>query len=203
MLYTDTDQIESAIGRDLSEDEKANLIVLVPAVQAWIDNYTSSTFDEVEEATTRYYDGGSCSLDIDPCTAITAITSVDDVDQSVSYTYVDVEDYIAEPVNKTVKTEIRRRYGSFPRGIANIAVTALFTEYDGQVPTDIQAAATMICIDLLRSRATDANGANIKSEDIEGHKITYTTPADEVTATATSNPGVLSLLDLHREVLLG
>lgn len=167
MAYTTETLVKNSLGRDLTSDEQALLALIIPAIKAWIDAKLESTFDEAEE-TTRKYDGNTQFLDIDPCTAITAVKHVDR-DGNTNYNYV-AADYVAEPVNETVKRSITLRDSKFAKGIANIHVTAKFSEYTDAVPSDIQALATRIATLYL---ASSGEGAGIQSESIEGHSISY------------------------------
>lgn len=179
--YTTKANIESYLGRLLTTNENNFLVVLLPAIDKWIDRMLETTFADVSP-TTRYYDGGYASIDIDPCTAITAIEHRD-IYGSVIYTY-QTQDYILEPANQTVKTELRLRFlrnneladtdwspgAKFPRGIENLAITAKFSEYDGAVPEDVVLAATRLAAIMLRS---SGNLDGVESETIEGHQVAY------------------------------
>lgn len=204
MSYTSPLLVKAYLKRELTSDESVYLTILLPAIDKWINNYTDSSFSEVAE-TTRYYDGGANSIDIDPCTDITAVAAIDWLSdpQATLYTYLDTE-YTAEPVNETVKNEIRRRHGCFGNGTNRIAVTAKFSEYDGGTPADIQIAATRIAAGLFNSSSfTDENGNAIKSEDIEGHKIVYGDPSTSISTIGTNDPVVMGILGAHRQVLVG
>ena len=204
MSYTSPLLVSAYLKRELTSNESVYLSILLPAVDKWINNYTDSSFSEVSE-TTRYYDGGSNSIDIDPCTDITSVQAIDWLSdpQVTLYTYLPTE-YTAEPVNETVKNEIRRRYGCFGHGTNRIAVTAKFSEYDGAVPTDIQIAATRIAAGLFDTTSkTDDDGNAIKSESIEGHSITYGDTDKSVSTIGLGDPVVMGILGAHRETLVG
>lgn len=193
--YTDSSLISNYLGRDLISNEKATLSVLLPAIKKWIDLNLGSTFDSVA-ASTRKFDGGSCSIDIDPCTAITAIDLVDN-DGNVESSYA-TGDYVAEPVNETVKRELRVRYGKFPKGYSNVRVSAKFSEYNDGIPEDIQIAATRIAAAFLNSAM---NVGSVQSETIEGHSITYSNESFD--KTAMEDPIVQSILAMRRELVIG
>lgn len=202
MAYTTKALVENYLQRDLSENEIAFLVALLPAVKQWIDRNTNSNFDTAT-ATTRYYDGGECSLDINPCQTITAVSALSSIDNSINYTYVAIQDYITEPVNETVKREIRRRYGRFPTGIANIAVTATFTEYESGVPQDIQTVATRMIASILEGTADDVQSGGIKRESIEGHTLDYATSVDSFDKLLTGDPVIRTILEQRRDLYLG
>lgn len=202
MHYTDETLIQNYLQRELSTDEVAMLIsAIIPGVDKWINKSLDTRFDKVD-ATTRLYEGGGNSLDIDACTEISAIKALND-DGTDSYTYTTTTEYIAEPINETVKTELRKRYGCFPRGVNRISVTAKFSEYDGMVPKDIQIAATRICANLL---ASSTNTGFLVSEELEGHKVVYQSArggGEIIDKVAFNDPIVSAILDQRREILVG
>lgn len=199
-MYTSRILVENYIGRSLTENEIAYLALLIPAINKWIDRKLETTFEKVD-ATTRYFDGGASSIDIDPATEVTAVKSVDN-DGNETYTYVDLTDMVLEPQNENVKREIVRRHGMFPHGSRRIAVTAKFSEYDGGVPEDIKVVATRLAADVLQA-GKDSNSGNIKSESIEGHSVTYRDPVTTVDQVASGDPLIKSILDQRKEVLIG
>lgn len=200
MSYTNNILVQAYLQRDLEDEEIVFLSVLLPAVDKWINDKTGSRFDEVA-ATTRYYDGGNYSIDIDPVTDITSITSVTD-ERVVDYTYTVNTEYLLYPENETVKTEIRRRYGTFPRGVSRIAVTGKFSEYDDGVPQDIEIAATAIAADVLEA-SKNAKTANVESESIEGYSVKYRSVNETVNKVALEDPLIKSILDMRRQIMLG
>jgi hypothetical protein len=201
--YTDATKISNYLQRSLSTEEAAILAYLIPAIQKWIDNYTGSTFGEVV-ASTRYFEGGGTTLDIDPATEITAVNSIDLIDGVTnSYTYIEYQDYTAEPRNSNVKREIVKRRGRFYRGVDRIAVTAKFSEYDGAVPEDIVFVATRIAASILLGAKSDSSSAGLKRESLEGHSVDYATSQDSISTIANGDPLINSILDQHREILIG
>lgn len=199
MAYTDVTQVSNFLRRDLSDYEKAELSNVIAAVKQWLDKTLNSTFDKVTVATTRYYDGGTQYLDIDPCTTITKVESIGD-DGASSYEYTAGTEYIAEPQNETVKRELRKRLARFPHGLHRIAVTALFTEYDGGVPADIQIAATRLVAGFFNAGKIASVGGNVASESLEGHSITYNTQVNSFEAIAMNDPTVASILETRKEL---
>lgn len=202
-MYTNQLLVSNYLQRTLTENEIAFLVPLITAVQLWIDAKVSSHFDEVS-ATTRYYDGGTSSIDIDPATAITEVKAVNmDASLSDSYIYTANDEYRLEPFNDTVKREIRRNSGSFPSGSGVIAVTAKFSEYNSGVPQDIQTAATIMCAEVLNQGKIASSGGNVASESLEGHSVSYDTSSSSLDGIAAANPNIKSILDLRRELLVG
>lgn len=203
MAYTNSTLIGNFLQRTLNANETAYLAILIPAIDDFIDRLTGSHFGDVA-ATTRYFDGGVHSLDIDPCIDITRIAAIND-DGSDSYVYdlTVTPDIKYEPANETVVNELRKRGGRFPRGIQNIAVTAKFTEYEGAVPFDVQTAATQLAAGVLNQGKMASSGGNVQSESLEGHSITYDSSNDALEGIAADNPTVKGLLDQRREILFG
>lgn len=201
MAYTTRAQIEQYLQRTLNTSEVGMLIIVLPSVKKWIDKTLGSTFDEAAESS-RYYVGGTKYLSIDPCTAISEVMAVND-DLSDSYEYTVNTEYIAEPINETVKNEIIKVNGTFPSGSKRIKVTAKFSEYSNGVPEDIQMAATILASEVLNQGRNASVGGNIKSESLEGHRVEYDTSDNTMEALSRDNPHVKGILDLRRELLAG
>ena len=199
MAYTSRILVENYLQRTLTENEIAMLIVIIPAAQKWIDDQLSSTFDEVSPSTRRY-ESCSKSLDIDPCTNITAITSLDPY--GLAYYSYQTFEYVLEPINETIKREIRLRYGNFPGGTSNIQVDATFSEYDNGVPQDIEVAATRIAGGILNAGRHAGIGENLQEEQLEGHMIRYNITNNAINTLANSDPILQAILGGRKEVMI-
>ena len=202
--YTNATTVSNFLGRALTAYETTLLTTLLPAIDLWIDRYLNSTF-ATASATTRYYDGGTNHVDIDPCQSITTLTSVDN-EQNVDYTYTILTDFTVEPANETVKTEIiKRGRGCFTEGSQRLALTAKFTEYDftnAKVPDGIVIAATRIAGGVLGAGKAAGQGGNIQSESLEGHSVTYDASQDAINTVATSDPIIQGILSSRKTLLL-
>lgn len=163
-LVTQSD-VEKRLERALTSDEASAFTLINAANQAYIEEMIGSSVESAEEAT-RYYDGGVQHLKIDPCTSITAVKLVDE-DQSVIET-IDTSDYVKEPINQTLKTMIRYRYGKIYSGIANIGVTAKFSIFDDATILSIVKNA------LIEAVVSEVdNSDNIVKESIEGYSVEF------------------------------
>ena len=172
MALIEQSDLETRLGRLLTTDEASDFLIINAANQSYVEKLIGSSLETASE-TTRYYDGGVQHLKIDPCTNLTSIQLVD-VDQSVIET-IDSDYYTSEPINKTLKTMIRYRYGKFYCGINNISVTAKFS-IAGDVDT----------INIVKNAMIEAlvseidNSSEIIKESIEGYSV-------ELAQTATKN----------------
>lgn len=164
-MYTTQADVEAYLKRVLSTSESQSFSLMLAAVQTYIDNETGNSFGDVS-ATTRYYNGGSEIIDIDPCTNVTAVKLVDS-DLALVYTYTEHEEFELYPLNQTYKTYIRNRYDKFPLGLSRIAVTAKFS--GGEVPDDIKFVATVMTASLI----TEGMNGKLASESIEGYSKTF------------------------------
>jgi hypothetical protein len=164
MALISQSDLEAKLGRNLTAAEASAFTIVNASMQAEIERMIGSSLEEASE-TTRYYDGGVQHLAIDPCTNVTSVKSVDD-DQVVIETY-DTSDYTIEPVNNTLKTQVRNR-GRFYTGINNIAVTAKFSIYADTAMVNI---IKNIMLEALTSEVD--NSDNVKRESIEGYSIEY------------------------------
>lgn len=201
MAYTDTTKISNYLQRSLTAYETAMLTTIIPAVKLWIDRKLGTTFDS-GTSSTRYYEGGGHSLDIDPCVNISAVTAYND-DASASYAYTENTEYVAEPVNETVKRElVRRGDACWPKGLRRIGVTATFSEYASGVPEDIQTLATVLASGIINSGKIASSGGNVSSESLEGHSVSYDTSASAIDDLADGNPIVQNILGSRKEIMI-
>lgn len=161
-LISQTD-LEQKLGRTLTTDEASVFSLINYANQSYIERMIGSKLETTTEAT-RYYDGGVQYLKIDPCSSISKVEFVD-VDNGVVET-IDDDYYTTEPVNYTIKTMIRYRYGKFYSGINNIAVTALFSiAADAEIVAIIKNALLNALVSEI-----DSSGSIVK-ESIEGYSV--------------------------------
>jgi hypothetical protein len=165
MALISQSELESRLGRTLTSAETTAFALINGANQAYVEKMIGSSVEVATEAT-RYYDGGLQNLPIDPCTDITALKFVDE-DQVVIET-IDASDYIKEPVNRTLKTMIRARYGKLYNGYANIGVTAKFSVF-GDTDT----------LNIIKNAMLEAlvgeidSSSNLTKESIEGYSVEY------------------------------
>lgn len=213
-MYTNSTLIANQLQRELTTEEETLLTTLIPAVDLWIDRTLNTTFIEQETATSRYFDGTGPLIDIDPCTGVTAVASVDWEDDNVA-TYTTGTDYLLEPVNSNVKTAIRfRGKGFYPYSLnasimpvadfttGRLKITAKFSEYDDGVPEDIQIMATRICSGLVNASSADSsNSEGIKKESIEGYSVEYG-DSSSISSSAMSDAVVKGILESRRELLI-
>ena len=163
MSYTSKALVEAFLERTLTSNETTLLDYIIDAADGYINDQIHTSFsDEVIAASTRYYDGGSQIVEIDPCTDISKVELVAN-DESSLYEYIKDEEYEARPRNENLKTWIEKRIGKFRRGVANIAVTAKFSR--GAIPKDIQWLSTYLVSRLLGKDVKEG----LKSESIEGY----------------------------------
>ncbi len=200
MAYTTATLIGNNLKRALTSDETALLVMLIPAVQRYIDRVLDSTFDTAVE-TSRLYEieHNDTVVDIDPCQSISAVAEVGS-DGAVTETY-EVTGYVAEPLNETIKRWLHLRHRHHHHVLGNIKVTAKFTEYDfagSKVPEDIQLVATQIVADLVGLIA--GSEANIKSESIEGHTVTYGNAVDNISYAVQNSPLVQGILNSRKDL---
>lgn len=203
--YTNQANIEGFLGRSLTASEVTFLAILLPAIDKWINRKLESNFASVG-ATTRYYDGGGHSIDIDPAQTITAVGSLNN-DGSASYDYINLTEYVLEPVNDDVKREIvyRGRNRRFPSGQRRMAVTALFTEYDfanSKVPDDIVLAATRMAAGVINAGKIAGLGGNVQQESLEGHEIRYDVTNNALQTLTDGDPILEGMLAERREIFL-
>lgn len=172
MAYTSQSNIEAFLGRSLTTSESNILTQTFATVDAFINNeldYMGAEpvgFGDVSE-TTRYYDGGTKIIDIHPCDTVTAVKRVYD-DETESHTYTLNEDFELRPRNGTTKKYIHSRIGAFTKGVANIAVTAMF-RWGSSVPSDIEWLATYLSSHLF----SDSFKTGVKTESIEGYSRAF------------------------------
>jgi hypothetical protein len=164
MAYTTQENVEDYLGRSLTDSEENYFPTLLETVEGLINDLIGGGFGTVTEST-RYYDGGSKIIDIDPCIEVSSIELIEE-DETVTYTYF-VDEYEFRPRNDTVKKWVELRSGKFPKGVANLAVTAKFTM--GDVPADIEYLTDYLISRFLSSTVKEG----ITQEAIEGYSRTF------------------------------
>jgi hypothetical protein len=166
MAYTTQAKVEAYLNRQLTDNEQELLNGVLAATDAWIDSQIGGSYGTVAEST-RYFDGDSRILNIDPCINITEVKRVDNL-EAEAHDYIDNEDFEARPRNSVLKTWLESRVGKFPTGVANIAVTAQFT-LGADVPSNISQLAAYLAAQMFLNQTV----GNLKSESIEGYSRTF------------------------------
>lgn len=174
MAYIDQTYFENYIGRSLTTQEAAIFASVLAAAQIYIDSILGTTYEDIDEESTKYYDGQDIrrtyqTISIDPVKEISKVAIVDAQGDESTVLESDGSSYIARPLNQNVKTYLERRGGAWEGGRKNIAVTGLFTSFDGAVPDNIQLAAAMLLQDFFESQQT----GELQSESIEGYSRTF------------------------------
>lgn len=183
-LITQT-EVESRLGRQLTTDEANSFAIINLSAQTYVERMLGSSVESVSP-TTRYYDGGMQYLEIDPGTEITNVEYVDESSQTEST--VLSTDFTAEPINRTLKTLIRGRYGRFDWGINNVAVTAKFSIYDdAQTLSIVKNALLDMLVQIIDGKEI------VSSESIEGYSVSFNnmTPTIATKALATIRQGII------------
>jgi hypothetical protein len=157
--------VEARIGRSLTASEETSFNIVNAATQAYVERMIGSDVEEAT-ATPRSYDGGVQHLSIDPCTDIASVVIVDEFGNTIET--LDSDDYTLEPINRTLKTMVRFRYGKAIRGFNFVKVTAKYSIYGD---SDILAIVKDAMISALESEVTNTD--NVKRESIEGYSIEY------------------------------
>lgn len=165
MALVSQGDLEQRLGRSLTGEESNAFSTINNASQAHIERMIGSSIESVS-ASTRYYDGNLQNLAIDPCTAVTQVSYIDN--NAIGQFVYDTADYTVEPINRTCKTMLRYRWGAFDEGLNGIAVTAKFSIYD-----DAQVLSVVKDAILTALTAEINNNSNVKSESLEGYSITY------------------------------
>lgn len=165
MALISLSELEARLGRSLTAAESSSFTLLNTALQAMVEKQIGSSLEAVSPST-RYYDGGTQHIAIDPCTDITSISYASD-DYVADPAWED-DDFTAEPINKTLKTMIRTRYGKSYKAMNNIAVTAKFS-IAGDVNTQNIVKSAMLEALVSEMGNTD----NVSKESIEGYSVEY------------------------------
>lgn len=166
MSYTTIGNVQAFLRRDITEDEELIIPLLIKAVDSFLDTELEGSYGNTTP-TTKYYDGGERILNIDPARDITKVAAVDRYENEL-FTYELNSYFECRPRNDTIKRWIEKRDGCFPKGIANIAVTATFTLGD-TIPDDLKYLATYLIVKLITENIT----GDLKSESIEGYSRTF------------------------------
>ena len=167
-MYSTQVNIEAFLQRSLTSNEETLLSAVQTAVDNWINHTLRGLFGSAEEST-RYYDGGSSIVDIDPANDVTNVQLVSS-DKTVTHTYTLNEDFESQPISEDIKRWIEKRDGKFPSGLSNIAVTATFV-LASEVPEDISYLATYLVGKMFGESVT----GDLTRESIEGYSRSFKT----------------------------
>lgn len=173
-MYTNQSRIEAYLKRSLTSAELINLDETIEYLSAFIENYTGRTWSPLsddpsyetdDEPSVRVFDGNNGKeLWIDDCKTISKIELLDS-SGSVSSTYSLTTDFITYPLNKTIVESVVLRTTRFPKGRANVAITAIWG--GGTVPSAIVMVCTALVADFLSDSGDEAN--DFVKESIEGY----------------------------------
>lgn len=169
MAYTNQTNVERYLGFALSAGQAAALSAWIAAVEAWINNYTGTVFEEVASSD-RYFDGnGQKEMIVDEFHGTPTIVFLDQ-NGDVSDT-LDSDDFYAYPLNDTVKNRIVLADGGahsrIPSGTRRVKITATWGH--SAVPKPIELAATKMVAGIIR----DEGKGTISEEHLGEWGATY------------------------------
>lgn len=169
MAYTNQTNVERYLGFALSAGQAAALSAWIAAVEAWINNYTGTVFEEVASSD-RYFDGnGQKEMIVDEFHGTPTIVFLDQ-NGDVSDT-LDSDDFYAYPLNDTVKNRIvladGGAHGHIPSGTRRVKITATWGH--STVPKPIELAATKMVAGIIR----DEGKGTISEEHLGEWGATY------------------------------
>lgn len=188
MAYTTKAKIESLTGQTVNADLAAMVIAWVTD---WINKYTGQNFEA--GVGTRYYDlEGTEQVYIDNFSGTPTEVQILNPDGSIERTLTVDEDYFVGPFNTGTKNFLRMAENgwrrTFPYRGRALKVTANF---GAAVPPAIEMVATKLASGL----SVDLAGKDIQSESLGDYSVTYTAVDEKA-----SELGVLSTLDMYREI---
>lgn len=195
MAYTDQEQVEKYLGRELTADEVAFLPTLIGLATNFINRYCGTKFEADDTATNRFYDATSVyEVPIDDCVDIDEIALLATFNDDDEGDEVDDDDYIAYPLNASYKNSIR--FGHRISGHKRVRVKAKWGQ-TASVPADIIFACSAMCSDYYQ------NPQNLKQESIEGYSRTWFSGSEAISEAIGSLPSrVLLVLDNRKHVFL-
>lgn len=173
MIYTTQARIEGYLNRALTAAELVNIDYQIASVSKTVARHLNRIYLDIGETdtddvpeTTRYYDGrGGHELFLDDFISISSIELLDgygDTYQEISL----AADYILNPTNETIKSNIYLRHYSFPRYESRVKVTGKFTS--GVLPEEVAMLVTAIVANNLTAQTSGSSG-EFEAESIEGY----------------------------------
>lgn len=174
--YTKEPTIARFLRRELTDEEKGLVPMLIESATDQIDNYTGRSFsdidsedDEAPEPGEYLYSGnGYKELFIDDFTNISKVEVLDSYGE-LREEIIDA-DYMNFPSNASYINSIELRRGTFLKGRANIRITGI--QGSGTLPKTIKHVATALVARWLTNSQIDT--ANFESENIEGYSYKRT-----------------------------
>lgn len=168
---------------------------------AYIEHYTGRTWTATEAGTSRKFDGeGSEWLHIGEITSITAV-QLCETDGTVYETLTANEDYVAYPLNTTIKDRLRIPDGLWPIGTANIIVKGTWAADGGTQPADLKQACLYLAGLFILGEAGAASSGGINRKRQGEVEIEYGDSAYSSTAKGWKEY-VNKTIALHRRVYL-
>lgn len=164
MAYVTEANIAAKLGRALTTEETTYFTgVVSPAVTAYIDLMTETSFGADAESEVYVSGTGTATLIIPTMHAITSVAHVtdDDVEEAVP-----VDDYRTTPRGSVNKFALRHITGEWEEGTENYKVSGKLGY--AEVPADITAVATELALNSIT-----ANVSNLKSEKTGDYTATF------------------------------
>lgn len=196
MAYITEGDLENYILQDIDASYSAWITDVIAAVEAYVDQYCGTDFQNAA-STDRYYDGdGSDTLTIDPVQSITAIYFLD-TNGNVMDTLTSA-DYLLYPLNDSNKTQIKLQggsFGSFPNYYKSVKITGTFGYSTAPLP--VKMAAIKLAAKIINN---GLRGGKVTSETLGSYSVSFA----EIDAEKEKKESmeIFNILDMYRVITL-
>lgn len=190
MAYITEGDLENFILQDIDSTFSTWISGIIDTVEAYIDNYCGTDFQN-STAGDKYYDGsGSNEIIIDPVQSISAVVFLN-VNGNVDST-LGTGDWNLYPLNDSSKYILRLSpggsYGSFPSHGRAIKITGVFGSATAPLP--VKMAGIKLAAKLINE---GLRGGQVSSETLGSYSVSYE-KVDEVT----DSMGIKEILNQYR-----
>jgi hypothetical protein len=196
MVYTDEENIEKVIQRELTTEEKTALDLAIDNASQIVSTYLNRNYIDIDDTTeladsVRYYDGnGQRELFIDDFQSLTSVELLDSEGDLIEELNT-ASEWILYPLNSATKNSIVMRDYRFPLGNSRVKITAKFSS--GNLPNAVIMATSLLVADMLSLSSTP--GA-LNKESIEGYSYEYKS-GSQLTEKQLS---ILKMVDSYRKI---
>lgn len=199
MPYITEGDLENFILQDIDSSYSSWIATVITQVEAYIDEYCGTSFAGGSAGVVRYFDGsGQNEIFVGDYQASSEVKILN-VDGNDLYELTEGTDFLAYPLNSTVKNSIHlmptgKAGGRFPGYQRALKITGTFGYGSSNIPAPIKLAAMKLAAKIINE---GLRGGQVSSESLGSYSIDYR-EVDEVAETMQ----IQDILNKYRPILL-
>ncbi len=199
MPYITEGDLENFILQDIDSSHSSWIATIIAQVEAYIDEYCGTSFAGGSAGVERYFDGsGQNELFVGDFQSASEVKILNS-DGNDLYTLVENTDFLAYPLNSTVKNTIKLMSSGkagtrFPGYNRAVKITGQYGYGSANIPAPIKLAAMKLAAKIINE---GLRGGQVRSESLGSYSITYR-EVDEVA----ESMEIKDILNTYRPILL-